>query len=461
MKTNPEQRRERAPRGARPGPRAAGPLALTLFCALVAGVAYIHVGGTAGGRTSAHASAAAAVTAPEPVHSSPWYSARGGGTVAVDGPGCCDGVPMPGSFELDYEPGAAGQVRITRLYAELADMDLTFRFLIFETGRLRLRCGSARSGGVIVGDLGAAGNLTIPSGAATLSGEAYDERDNGGECGGGSISLTLTNNGPVTGTLDPAGNSLTLAGTFAATVEGNTYSVRLDMRGAYANRPPAARFGAEGPGLEAFAQGGCPAFVRWGNPPEAVVEANDPAGLRASLRSFSHDPEGGWERADLLSDQWFHARDAEAYKYIGEGGRLGPALFEYGPFHRLTLKTTDRAAASSTSDCDFRVVDTTPPAVTAPDPLTVWASAPGGATPSTSDALRVFLKRAAAGDVGDAAPERLAPLLGGAEVGDETLFTTDPPDGAEEWHTVTFRFRDRSGNVGTAESWVRVVSSGK
>jgi hypothetical protein len=460
MKTNPDPTLSRAPRRACAGTPASSLLMLALLYALVAGAVFTHVSDTARTHASAHASPAF-LTSPEPVESAPWYRARGSGTVAVEGPGCCDGMPLPGTFELDYELDGAGQVRVTRLQAALADMDFTFRFLIFEMGRVQLRCGAVRNDGVIVGNLDAAGNLTIPAGAATFSGEAFDTRDADGECGGGSTSLTLTNNGPVTGVLDPVGNRLTLAAAFTTEVEGHAYDMTFNMAGVYANRPPVARLGVEGPGLEAFAQGGCPAVVRWGNPPELVVEANDPAGLKMHLRSFSHDPEGGWERADLLLDQWFHARDDGAYNFIGEGPRRGPFTFEFGPVHRLTLKTTDRAAASSTAGCDFRVVDTTAPAVTPPAPAEVAATVAAGATPSTSEALRAFLKGASAGDVGDSKPERLAPLLGGAEVGDETLFAADPPGGGEVWHTVTFRFRDHFGNVGTADSYVRVIASGK
>lgn len=384
------------------------------------------------------------------------YAARGGGTVTVNGAGCCDGLAFPASFEVDYEADApTGRVRVTRLYAALADVDVAFHFLIFETARVGVRCGTARNAAPVEGRADAAGNLSIADGAATLSATAFTRRDSYGDCGGGVSSLTLTNNAPLTGLLDPSSNRLTLSGSFTAAIEGHTYSVLLDVKGEYLNRPPQAVFGAEGPGLTAYAQGGCPAVPRWGNPPEPVVEANDPAGLKMYLRSFSRDPDGAWGGADLRFEQWLYGRDAEPLKFIGEGRRLGPVLFEFGPVHHLKLETTDRAGAADSAPCDFRVVDTTPPAVTPPEPTSVGASVAGGATPSTSDALRKFLGRATAADAADLGPSPLPPLLDGKEVGPDTFF----PAGG--WLKVTFRFADKFGNVGSAESSVSVVAPKK
>jgi hypothetical protein len=382
--------------------------------------------------------------------------ARGSGTITVNGDGCCDGLAFPASFEVDYEADdSTGRVRVTRLYAAIADVDVAFHFLIFETARVRARCGTARNTSVIEGSADAAGNLSVASGVATLSGTAFTQRDSWGDCGGGVTALTLTNNAPLTGRLEPALNRLTLSGSFTAGIEGHSYSVMLDVKGEYLNRPPQAVFGAEGPGLAAYAQGGCPAVPRWGNPPEPVVEANDPAGLKMYLRSFSRDPDGAWGGADLRFEQWFYGRDAEPLKFVGEGRRLGPMLFEFGPIHHLKLETTDRAGANDSSPCDFRVVDTTPPEVTPPGSTSVGSSVEGGATPSTSDALRKFLDGGSAADAADPGPARLPSLLDGKEVGPETFF----PAGA--WLKVTFRFKDKFGNIGSAESKVSVVAPKK
>jgi hypothetical protein len=361
---------------------------------------------------------------------------------------------------MEYEQESAGRVRVTRLSAAVADIDVVFNFLIFETARLRVRCGAAESEGVVVGDLDDAGNLWIAPGAATLKGSSFEKRD-GDRCDGGNTLIALTNNDAVRGLLDPAGNRLSLGGSFTTTTEGRVYNIRLDMSGVYTNRPPVARLGAEGPGLEAFAQGGCPAVWRGANAPEWVAEANDPDGLKMYLRSFSYDPEGAWGAADLQLDQWFYGRGAEPLKYIGEGRRHGPQLFEFGPAHRLTLKTSDRVGASATSDCSFSVVDTTPPAVNAPADVIITPTVAGGATPATSSALKKFLESGTAFDIADASPVRLKPLVNGKEVADDFLFPFDPSDPPDVWTPVVFRFVDKAGNVGTAKASVRVAQGKK
>src|SRR5215211_1060576 len=112
--------------------RAAAICAATLLWLLVA---------TLPARRAASSPPAAAPPPPASGAPAPVYRARGRGTLAVDGPGCCDGAAFPGTFEMDYEVDeAAGRVSITRLNAALADVDITFHFLIFETGRVQVRC---------------------------------------------------------------------------------------------------------------------------------------------------------------------------------------------------------------------------------------------------------------------------------------------------------------------------------
>ena len=386
-----------------------------------------------------------------PSDPAPVYSTRGRGKLTVEGDGCCDGVVFPGTFEMDYEMDESTRgVRITRLDTTLADMDIAFHFLIFEMGRVRMRCGTARSESPIDGSVDAAGNLIVATGAATLSGASFDRRDDSGECAGGVSAISLSNNAPLTGRLDPLSNNLFFNSSFTTVTEGHTYTVHLEMTGEYVNRPPVALMGVEGPGLEAFAQGGCPAVMNGGNPAEPTVEANDPGGLKMYARSFSSDADGTWRGADIRFDQWFHSRDSEPIKFIGESRWLGPLLFEFGPMHHLKLETTDRAGDVSNSICDFRVVDRTPPAVIPPGDSEVGSSVYGGATPSTSDALRAFLNSASAKDIVDTKPTALPPLLNGKTVNDGTFFP------AGTWLSVTFRFLDKFGNVGSSVSLVRV-----
>ena len=94
--------------------------------------------------------------------------------------------------------------------------------------------------------------------------------------------------------------------------------------------------------------------------------------------------------------------------------------------------------------------DTTPPVVAAPAPITVAATQADGALPSASPPLTAFLAGGSATDTGDASPIRLAPQLGGINVIASTLF----PIGVS---TVTFRYQDHSGNVGSATSAVTVI----
>jgi hypothetical protein len=389
---------------------------------------------------------------PPVVDARPWYRVSGTGTITINGAGCCDGVNFPGTFEMDYRQDISGRVEVTRLQTKLADMDIIFRFLIFETNRIKIRCAEAHNERNITGDVDGFGNLTIPSGTASIAGGSFETRNALGQCTGVDTTLTAMNNSPIRGVLDPGANHVALAGAFTTRIEGNDYTIALNMAGTYANRPPRARLGATGRNLEAFAQGGCPAVLNRGNPPEPSVEANDPAGLKMTLRSFSYDPDGAWTRADLELDKWFYARDAGALNFVAEGLEHGPMVFGFGPRHRLVLETSDRLGAVNTDDCTFRVVDTTPPNVTPPTLISVARTFRGGARVRDSAAIRRFLAGATCSDLVDTAPTRLPPLLAGAEITSETVF----PLGTSN---VTFRCRDRFGNTGTAQSRVKVTPS--
>lgn len=395
----------------------------------------------------------ALVSPPSAGDERPWYSVRGTGTVTINGAGCCEGANFPGSFEMYYRQDSTGRIEVTRLQTSLADMDIIFRFLIFETNRIAIRCGEMHNARNVTGNVDAFSNLTIPPGALAVSGSSFEKRNARGECSGESASLTATNNSPIRGVLDPAANYVALAGSFTTRIEDNDYNLTLNMTGTYSNRPPRARFGVTGRNLEAFAQGGCPAVMSRGNPPEMVVEANDPAGLKMSLRSSSYDPDGAWSRADVELDKWFYARDAAPLNYIGEGREYGPMTFSFGPRHRLVLETSDRLGAAATDDCSFRVIDTTAPSVTPPATISVAATFRGGARVRDSAGIRDFLAGATCRDLVDASPTQLTPLLAGAvEVTSATIF----PIGST---SVTFRCRDRFGNIGTAQSRVKVTAS--
>jgi len=253
---------------------------------------------------------------------------------------------------------------------------------------------------------------------------------------------------------DPAANRFHLAGAFSAHYSGETYALSLQLDGTYADRPPVARQSVVYPG---HTQAGCP--DRWiANPAGWVAEANTAGGLLASLRSDSSDPDGSWARADLTSERWFYRPDISTRYRIGPGHEVGPYLFGIGPTHQVELLATDLRGADSDDSCVFRVVDTTAPAVTPPAPATVACTTSGGATGATSAPLQAFLNGATASDVADPAPAWLAPLAGGVAVSSATLFRLDV-DTAGAGTLVTFRSRDRYGNLGSAAARVHVVDT--
>jgi hypothetical protein len=90
-----------------------------------------------------------------------------------------------------------------------------------------------------------------------------------------------------------------------------------------------------------------------------------------------------------------------------------------------------------------------PPVVTPPARISIPATQAGGATGNASPTLAAFLAGGTATDSG-APPVQLAPQVGGVAVDDTTLF----PVGTT---TVTFRFEDANGNIGSATSTVTVA----
>ena len=428
-------------------------LATVLKVGLLVLISALHVNSSGIRAADTRTSAESALASPSIVGDDrPWYRVRGTGVMTISGPGCCEGINFPGTFEMDYIQDSRGGVEIPRLHTSIADMDIVFNFLIFETHRMKIRCGETHNDRTITGNVDVLGNLTIPSGAASISGGFFETRNLLGECPGTSTNLAAMNNSIFRGLLDPGANLVRLGGMFTTRVEGNDYSLTLEMTGTYVNRPPRARFGVTGRNLEAFAQGGCPAVLNAGNPPESVIEANDPAGLKMFLRSLSYDPDGAWTRADVEVDKWFYARGSAPFDFLAEGREHGPMIFGFGPQHRLVLETSDRLGAATTSNCSFRVVDTTPPVVTPRTSISVAATFRGGALVRDSLPIREFLAGATCRDIVDTSPKLLPPLAAGARVTKTTVF----PIGKR---SVTFRCRDRFGNIGTAQSTIKVVAS--
>lgn len=359
---------------------------------------------------------------------------------------------IPGRFRMELRVHPSGAVRLTRVTIEAGDVTVS-------RGRrsvARFRCNRATTVGSPVGGVDAAGNLLFPAGSAPLFVTSFSERNAEGGCPGGGdhYRITATNSRPVSGWHDPISDVFQLTGNFRTTVDDEDVDIAVSLEGQYDNRPPVALFGVEGEGISRI-QGGCPP-VTGVNP--SSTEANDPLGLRLYLQSNSRDPDGLFAESDLTLAQWQHWQGTSGgsprgtYRFLGRGRRIGPVVFDVDRHHVLVLRVTDRAGASDTTRCEFFVADTMPPSVTAPDPTTVACSVSGGATSRTSERLRKFLAGAVAEDLTDNSPHRLPTRADGVDVGRDTLFPLD------ETTAVSFRYRDRFGNVGEAVSSVKVVS---
>jgi len=357
---------------------------------------------------------------------------------------------VPARFTGELQLGSGGMARLTNVSIRAGDVTVS-------RGRraMHLRCNRATTSGPVVGTLDGVGNLLFPRDAATLLVASSGDRGPRGECPGrgDALRLAATNNDVLYGRHDPVADVFQLAGTFRTTYDGELIQIDVTGEGRYDNRPPVAALGVEGEGI-ARAQGGCPPITGL-NP--ASVEANDRLGLRLHLQSNSSDPDDAFAGSDLALAQWQQwsgtpvGPPAGTYRFLGRGRRIGPVLFELDQHHTLSLRVTDRRGASDTTSCGFFVADTTPPDITPPRPLAVECTIPGGATPGTSESIRRFLATARADDLTDPSPTALPPRVRGLAVAETTLF----PVG--ELTQVSFRYRDRHGNVGEEWSSVEVT----
>src|SRR5262249_50874068 len=102
-------------------------------------------------------------------------------------------------------------------------------------------------------------------------------------------------------------------------------------------------------------------------------------------------------------------------------------------------------------DVKWQRQDTIPPVVRPPASATIAATEPGGARWYASPALTSFIFGATAVDSVDPAPVLLWPQVSGVDVTPALLL----PIGTTP---VTFRARDYSGNIGTAQANVTVIT---
>ena len=119
--------------------------------------------------------------------------------------------------------------------------------------------------------------------------------------------------------------------------------------------------------------------------------------------------------------------------------------------YSVTSLTDQLQTGTATGQAVITVSDLTGPVVAAPLPIAINQSVcgPNGATGATSSALAAYLAAGSATDDCTASPVRLAPQVNEVNVTNATVF----PAGTT---TVTFRYQDGSGNLGTATSTVVV-----
>ena len=132
------------------------------------------------------------------------------------------------------------------------------------------------------------------------------------------------------------------------------------------------------------------------------------------------------------------------------GSANGIVTFTVAPNTGPARTATLVAAVQTITITQDAFVDTTPPTVTTPAPVTVYATQPAGATAGAVPAIAAFLAGATAVDDSGAAAQQ-TPLLNGISITGATVFAI----GA---NTVTFSFRDAAGHVGSATSLVTVLA---
>ncbi len=394
---------------------------------------------------------AAAVTPLDPPQQ---FLVQGTGALRVSGPHCCGATRLTGRFDARYQITSSGAVTLAGLSLQLDDADVVVEdgFLGLFNQRIQLRCGNAATRDAGLGVRASATSLKFAPGALTLDGLASEGRAADGACVAPTLELAAANNSEVLVTHDPTANRFALSTTFHTTLADGGYDLLLDLVGRFTNRPPRAVLDILTPQNP---QGGCPAFSRWnGQLWERVAEANDPNGLKGTLHSASYDPDGGWAHGDVTLETWHVAKDADPRGRIGRGTFLGPLTFPWGPVYQVELLASDHGGASAAAACTFRVIDTRPPTIVVPAPLVTACTTAGGATRATSTPLATFLAAARATDLADPAPVALAPQMAGLDVAATTLFPADNVARA-----VSFRFRDRAGNVGSASAPVTISDS--
>jgi hypothetical protein len=279
------------------------------------------------------------------------YRAEASGEIRIDD------LRLPGRVRVDYLVYPDNRVVMQSLHAWIRDVDIVTRFAFIEVSRERLRCTEFSNEDIVFGTHDPAGSkLTFPAGAARMTGHSYTNRAPDRSCLTPVRQLTAQNDREIVVTHDPEANAFGLNAAFRASYDGNDVGVGITAEGGFLNRPPEPLIGVGGPSIPIdLIQGGCPEILPL-NPPGAAP--NDPRGLVLNLVSNTTDPDGSWNRSDIVREEWSHSagRSASPFRLIGEGRVAGPYLFASDQEHWLMLTAWDRTGASYRDVCFFRVL---------------------------------------------------------------------------------------------------------
>jgi hypothetical protein len=279
------------------------------------------------------------------------YRADASGEIRIDD------LRLRGRVRADYLVYPDDRVVMQSLHAWVDDVDIVTRFAFIEVSRERLRCTEFSNEDLVFGRYDpAASKLTFPAGAARMTGHSYTGRAPDRSCLTPVRQLTAQNNREIVVNHDPAANEFGLGASFRASYDGNDVGIAIRAEGRFLNRPPEPVIGVGGPSIPTdLIQGGCPEILAL-NPPGAAP--NDPRGLLLNLVSNSTDPDGSWNRSDIVREEWSHAvgTSGSPFRLIGKGRVAGPYLFASDNEHWLMLTVWDRAGASFRDLCFFRVL---------------------------------------------------------------------------------------------------------
>ena len=194
-----------------------------------------------------------------------------------------------------------------------------------------------------------------------------------------------------------------------------------------------------------------------------IVDTGDGATPVTTIaRSPAPNP-GGWNRTDVtLGLSAVDAGGSGVKRIVATmaGAQSGEQIFPGASGNLIITAQGTTTVSIRAEDNDGNVeteqvitvrIDKTKPTVTPPGPISVIATAiDGTVSGDTAPALATFLAAGTAVDALDPEPDRLTPRVAGVDVTNTTKF----PLGKT---TVTFRWLDAAGNVGTTTSTVTVV----